>query len=97
MAKARRCAAARQRDILHKVSRVVVEDAVEANAKEIILGDVRDNADGIQIGKRGNQKISLWPHGQLGRYIEYKALMLGIATLLENEAYPTQACPCCGS
>lgn len=64
-AKARRVASARQRDILHKVSRAVVDDAVEANAKEIIMGDVRDIADGIHIGKHSNPKISLWPHGKL--------------------------------
>ena len=96
-AKARRVAHARQRDILHKVSRAVVDYAVEANAKEIILGDVRDIADRINIGKRSNQKISLWPHGKLRQYIEYKALMQGMETLLENEAYTSQTCPCCGT
>jgi putative transposase len=96
-AKARRVANARQRDILHKVSRAVVDYAVEANAKEIIIGDVRDIADGTNIGKHSNQKISLWPHGKLRGYIAYKALMLGMETLLEDEHYTTQTCPNCGS
>ena len=96
-AKARRVAHARQRDILHKVSRAVVDYAVASNAKEIILGDVRDIADEINIGKHSNQKISLWPHGKLRQYIEYKALMQGMETLLENEAYTSQTCPCCGN
>lgn len=96
-AKARRDASARQRDILHKVSRAVVDYAVEANAKEVVIGDVRAIADGIDIGKQSNQKISLWPHGKLRQYIEYKALLLGIVTLLENEAYTSQTCPCCGN
>ncbi len=85
-AKARRKAAARQRDILHKVSRAVVDYAVETNAKEIVIGDVRDIADGVNKGKRFNQKISLWPHGKLRSYIAYKALMQGMETVLENEA-----------
>ncbi len=68
-AKARRVANARQRDILHKVSRAVVDYAVETNAQEIIIGDVRDIADGVNNGKRFNQKISLWPHGKLRSYI----------------------------
>jgi putative transposase len=96
-AKARRVANARQRDILHKASRAVVDYAVEANAKEIIIGDVRDIADGVNKGKRSNQKISLWPHGKLRSYIAYKALMVGMETLLENEAYTSQTCPCCGN
>jgi len=96
-AKARRVANARQRDILHKVSRAVVDYAVETNAQEIIIGDVRDIADGVNNGKRFNQKISLWPHGKLRSYIAYKALLLGMETLLEDEHHTTQTCPCCGN
>ena len=96
-AKARRVASARQRDILHKVSRAVVDYAVEANAKEIIIGDVRDIADGINIGKHSNPKISLWPHEKLRSYIRYKALMQGMETQLEDEHHTTQTCPNCGS
>lgn len=96
-AKARRVANARQRDILHKVSRAVVDYAVETNAKEIIIGDVRDIADGVNNGKRFNQKISLWPHGKLRSYIAYKALRQGMETLLEDEHHTTQTCPCCGN
>ena len=96
-AKARRVAHARQHDILHKVSRAVVEDAVAAKAKEIILGDVRDMADGIEIGKHSNQKISRWPQGKLRSYIAYKALILGMETWLEEEPSTTQTCPKCGS
>jgi putative transposase len=96
-AKARRVASVRQRDILHKVSRAVVDYAVETNAKEIIIGDVRDIADGIDIGEHSNQKISLWPHGKLRSYIAYKALIMGMETLLEDEHHTTQTCPNCGS
>jgi putative transposase len=95
-AKARRVANARQRDILHKVSRAVVDYAVETNAKEIVIGDVRDIADGVNKGKRFNQKMSLWPHGKLRSYIAYKALLQGMETVLENEAYTSQTCPGCG-
>ncbi len=96
-AKARRKASARQKDILHKVSRAVVDYAVETNAKEIVIGDVRDIADGVNNGNRFNQKISLWPHGKLRSYIAYKALLGGIETLLEDEHHTTQTCPCCGN
>jgi len=96
-AKARRVAHARQRDILHKVSRASGGLCGCVERQEIILGDVRDIADEINIGKHSNQKISLWPHGKLRQYIEYKALMQGMETLLENEAYTSQTCPCCGN
>lgn len=94
--KARRNTAAKQKDMLHKVSRAVVEYGVSANAKEISIGDVRDVGDEVNLGKRTNQKISLWPHGKLVDYIKYKSLRLGITISITNEAYTTQTCPCCG-
>ena len=95
-AKARLNADARQKDILHKISRAVVDFAVESNAKEIVIGDIRDIGDEVNLGKKSNQKISLWPHGKLTGYVKYKSARLGIAINLENEAYTTQTCPCCG-
>lgn len=86
----------KQRDILHKVSRAVVDYAVESGAKTIVIGDVRDIADGIDIGKKSNQKVSLWPHGKLRSYIEYKALAEGISIVLQEESYTSQTCPNCG-
>jgi putative transposase len=94
--KARLNADARQKDILHKVSRAVVDFAVASNAKEIAIGDIRDISDEVNLGKKTNQKISLWPHGKLTDYVKYKSARLGIAISLENEAYTTQTCPCCG-
>jgi len=95
-AKARLKANTRQKDILHKVSRSVVDFAVESNAKEIVIGDIRNISDEVNLGKKTNQKISLWPHGKLTDYVKYKSAALGIAISLENEAYTTQTCPCCG-
>lgn len=95
-AKARTRKEHKQRDMLHKVSRAVVDYAEQSNAKKIVIGDVRDIADGIDKGKAHNQKMSLWPHGKLRSYIEYKALALGIATVLQEESYTSQTCPCCG-
>jgi putative transposase len=94
--KSRRNADARQKDILHKVSRAIIDYAIESNAKEIVIGDIRDISDEVNLGKKSNQKISLWPHGKLTNYVKYKSAALGIAVTLENEAYTTQTCPCCG-
>jgi transposase len=44
-----------------------------ANDKEIFLGDVRDMGNGVNLGKRTNQKISLWPHGKLVNTIKTKS------------------------
>ncbi len=93
--------AARQRDMLHKVSRAVVQEAQDMHAGTIVIGDVRDIADHTKTEKRlsreNRQKISNWPHGQLRQYITYKAAAVGISTELINEAYTSKTCPLCGA
>jgi putative transposase len=83
------------RDMEHKISRAVVDAAVERRAGTIVIGDVRDAADGVDLGKTSNQKISQWNHGQVRRYVTYKAEAEGIAIELQDEAYTSQTCPSC--
>jgi putative transposase len=86
----------KRRDIEHKVSRAVVEWAVERQVGVLAIGDVRDAADGVELDRRNNQRISSWPHGKLRQYIEYKAEAAGIHTELVDEGYTSQTCPKCG-
>lgn len=86
----------RRRDIEHKVSRAVVDWAVKQQVGKLAVGDVRDIADGVALGKQTNQKISNWTHGKLRSYLAYKAAAVGIAVALINEAYTSQTCPNCG-
>ena len=86
----------REKDILHKVSRAVVDHAVARRAGKIVIGDVRDVADGVALGHRTNQKVSGWSHGRLRQYITYKAEHVGIEVVLQDEHYTTQTCPVCG-
>jgi putative transposase len=83
----------KRRDMEHKVSRAVVNYAVDRGVGTLAIGDVRTVADGVDYSKIANQKISGWSHGQVRRYIEYKAEAAGIQTVLENEAYTSQTCP----
>jgi putative transposase len=84
------------RDMEHKISRAIVDVAVEQKAGTIVIGDVRDIADGIDCGKVQNQKMSQWNHGKVRKFVEYKAAAEGIEVKLEDEAYTTQTCPRCG-
>ena len=85
------------RDMEHKISRAVVDEAVTRKAGTIVIGDVRDIADGVDCGKKHNQRMSQWNHGKIRSYTEYKAEAEGIATKLQNEAYTSQTCPNCGA
>jgi putative transposase len=83
------------RDMEHKISRAIVSVAVEREAQTIVIGDVRDVADGVDCGARQNQKMSHWNHGKVRKYVEYKAEAEGMKVELEDEAYTSQTCPSC--
>jgi len=83
------------RDLEHKISRVVVNEAVALGVKTIALGDVRNIGVGKRLNNKSQQKISQWSHGRLRSYITYKAARCGIEVVLVSEAYTTQTCPKC--
>jgi putative transposase len=83
------------RDMEHKISRAVVDVALEQQAGTIAIGDVRDIADGVNHGKQHNQQSSQWNHGRLRQYITYKAEAEGIVVELVDEHYTSQTCPNC--
>jgi putative transposase len=84
------------RDMEHKISRAIVDVAVEHQAGRIVIGDVRDIADGVEHAKRHNQQVSQWNHGRLRQYISYKAAAEGMLVELIEEHYTSQTCPTCG-
>jgi putative transposase len=84
----------RRNDIEQKVSRKIVDYAVERKCSEIAVGDVRKIADKVNLGG-SNQKISNWSHGKIRNLIAYKAEAEGIAVALVNEHYTSQTCPNC--
>lgn len=84
------------RDIEHKVSRTIVSEALARGAATIVMGDIKDIADGVDLGKKTNQKVSSWTHGKVRAFTEYKAEAEGIAVTLQDEHYTSQTCPACG-
>ena len=86
----------RKRDMEHKISREVVDWAVERQAGTIVIGDVRDVADGKRLNRKSQQKVGNWSHGKQRQYITYKAAAEGIEVALQDEAYTSQTCPQCG-
>jgi len=85
----------RARDLEHKCSRAVVQFAQKRDASTLVIGDVRDVADGKHLQAKSQQKIGLWSHGRQRQYITYKAEAVGISVVLIDESYSSQTCPHC--
>ena len=83
------------RDMEHKISRAIVDVAVERKANTIAMGDIRDIGDEVNLGKQSNQKISGWNHGQIQKLVEYKAEAEGIKLVMVDEHYTSKTCPQC--
>lgn len=84
------------RDMEHKISHQVVEEAIERQAQTIVYGDIRDIADGIDKGSAHNQRMSQWNHGKVRAFVAYKAEAEGIKVVLQDERHTSQTCPQCG-
>ncbi|HEV8192566.1 MAG TPA: transposase [Ktedonobacterales bacterium] len=85
----------RTHDIEHKVSRAVVDWAVECQASTLAVGDMRDVADGKRMGAQSQQKIGLWSQGKMRWYLIYKAQAAGIQVELVGEHGTSKTCPRC--
>jgi putative transposase len=83
----------RARDMEHKASRAVVTWAKARGVSTLVMGDVRDVANGKRLNRKSQQKVGLWSHGRQRAYITYKAAAAGIAVTLCPEAYTSQTCP----
>jgi putative transposase len=83
-------------DILHKISRDIVQQAEENNAC-IVLGDlkgIRKSAKGK--GKRFNRIVANMPYHKLTQYIQYKAEWKGIQVKQISERNTSKTCHKCG-
>ena len=83
-------------DLLHKLSRKTAEMLLERGVSAVAIGDVRGIRDRIDYGKKTNQRLHQWAHGEFARMIEYKAKLAGITVKRVDEAYTSQECPQCG-
>jgi putative transposase len=83
-------------DILHKVSRNIV-DSANANNSIIVLGDLKGIRDSAQKkGRRMRRIVNAMPFYKLRNMIEYKAQLLGIPVISGSEYMTSRTCHKCG-
>jgi putative transposase len=85
-----------QRHILHTASKRLADFARQQGVVELVIGDVRDIANGTDKGRKTNQKLSQWARGQFDTYVRYKARRFGCTASHIGEDYSTQTCSACG-
>ena len=93
------------RDILHKATRQVIQQATELWKKGlepiIVVGDLKHHRTPRRKGtprcRKTNRKLHAMPSYQVKFQLEYKALWEGIPVFFVNEAYTSQRCYRCGA
>lgn len=84
----------KQKDILHKTSRTIVNDAIDNKIGTIVIGDCSSIHNKTKCGDQ-NQKIQQYPEQKLRKYVEYKFQSVGGSTEVPSERNTTKTCPMC--
>ncbi|MEM3390356.1 MAG: transposase [Thermoproteota archaeon] len=82
-------------DILHKISREIVNEALETDAM-IAIGNLKGIREGDR-GRRFDRKLNGFPYYRLSKFIEYKARWLGIKVVRVSERNTSKLCHRCGN
>jgi IS605 OrfB family transposase len=74
----------------HKISRFIINYCIKHNIGTIIIGKNKQWKNGINLGKKNNQKFVELPHAKLIDKITYKANLVGIKVELTEESYTSK-------
>ncbi len=85
----------KEKDILHKYSRMIVNDALANDISLIVIGDCSNIHNKTNLGKENNQKIQQNPEQKLKDYVIYKFQSTGNATKVSSERRTSKTCPNC--
>jgi putative transposase len=77
-------------DKIHKVSRYIVNICIENNIGNLVVGLNRGWKNGINLGKRINQKFVEIPFSKLIDKISYKCKLVGIILQVHEESYTSK-------
>ena len=83
------------RDIDHKLSRCVVNEAIQNGVSVIKLERLQNIRSTTRTSRKNNHSLHTWSFYRLASFIEYKAVRAGIAVEYVNPAYTSQTCPFC--
>ena len=84
------------KDILHKTSRTMVNEAIQGKVSTLVFGDCSDIHNQTNLGHVNNQQVQQSPEQKLRNYVQYKFESVGGIVATVPEHYTTQTCPRCG-
>ena len=85
------------RDINHKISRQIVNFAIENNCGFIHLENLSGIRQTSKAGGKNKANLHSWTFYELGSFVEYKAREVGIKVVKVKPDYTSQECPSCGA
>ncbi|SHK02844.1 transposase, IS605 OrfB family, central region [Anaerobranca californiensis DSM 14826] len=80
----------------HKISRQIVNFAVENNVSVIRMEKLTNIRNTARTSRKNEKNLHTWSFYRLAKYIEYKGNLEGIKVKYVNPQYTSQRCPCCG-
>lgn len=77
-------------DHIHKISRFIVNHCIDNNIGSLVIGLSKGWKNGINLGKRINQKFVEIPFSKLIDKISYKCKLVGISFQVNEESYTSK-------
>jgi IS605 OrfB family transposase len=78
-----------------KLSKYIVQEAIEQKAQIIVLEDLTKIRKRIKAGKRMRTRLHRWAFRHMQMFIQYKAEAKGLSVMYVNPAYSSQTCSIC--
>ena len=86
-----RCRHQKVDNYLHHTSRLIVDHLVAKQIGTLVIGKNAQWKTEIDLGKQTNQNFVSIPHARLIEMLEYKARLVGIKVILQEESYTSRA------
>ncbi len=86
-----RCRNQKVDNYLHQASRRIVNILVAPQIGTLVIGKNAQWKTEIELGKQTNQNFVSIPHARLIEMLEYKAFLVGIKVIVQEESYTSRA------
>lgn len=81
----------------HKISRAMVNFAIQNQVSEIRLEKLEGIRQTTRLSRKNEKNLHNWSFHRTAHFIEYKAVLAGIRVVYVDPAFTSQVCPVCGA